>query len=49
MKFRSRANQCVVLIFTLFLSAHFTAAQDGPLQGLDDYVKKALACPSRWA
>ena len=43
MKFRSIANRCIVLILTLLISAHFAAAQEPPLQGFDDYVKKALA------
>jgi len=43
MKFRSIANRCIVLILTLFISAHFAAAQEAPLEGFDDYVKKALA------
>lgn len=43
MQLRSRANRCVALILTLLISAHFAAAQDGPLQGFDDYVNKALA------
>ena len=42
MKFQSRINRSVALILTLFIGSLSAIAQDAPLQGLDNYVNKAL-------
>jgi CubicO group peptidase (beta-lactamase class C family) len=42
MKFQSRVYGLGVLLLMLFVSAFPVVAQDAPLQGLDDYVNKAI-------
>jgi CubicO group peptidase (beta-lactamase class C family) len=42
MKIQARVGRFVFLILTLFISVHFTVAQEAPLNGFDDYVNKAL-------
>lgn len=42
MKIQSRGRRFVLLILTLFISAHYAVAQQPPLNGFDDYVNKAI-------